>query len=247
MFPAAGSSAGRTHQFPNYTHTSIPPSRHSYASPHPIPNRGLEHKLHHILSELQKLDLSLGTFLYELFRIPGSAEKDSWTDEEPVLWHSRSVTVSGFLRGTHGHTPAQVIDLWYRSPYGRPHKDSPEMYTLRSIPYTDIRPVRPALTSFGLQVVAKKLKRDLSDAIKPSSGLQAHIPTKRRPVKPGVPILAWKSLGASTQTTLLDIHSTNQRILLELLVHIVTPGDSTGEDRKNRPILLVSRRVLLLT
>ncbi|KAJ3835052.1 hypothetical protein F5878DRAFT_543819 [Lentinula raphanica] len=115
--------------------------------------------------------------MYHIFHTPSSSEKDNWTDEDQKSFESRAAVVSSFLQGRSTHTVADIVNLWIGHPYGTKEKDSEEMFSLASTRhYTTVRAVRPALTSFAVQVVQKQLRNQMREAVKPASGLHTFQP-----------------------------------------------------------------------
>jgi hypothetical protein len=68
-----------------------------------------------------------------------------------------------------------VIDAWFQDPDGCISSSLAEGYLMYSmkIPYTEIQSIRPALTTFAVQVVGKWLTWETQHAVKPTSGLHA--------------------------------------------------------------------------
>ena len=129
----------------------------------------------------------------------------------PLRDQRRAAIVSRFLQGKLSRTPAHILELWMQHPYGRPHKDSPEMFSFSAVrPYTSILPIRPALSSFAVQVVERELISQARAAVKPAAGLHVHIPTDKQPTKPGVPCVDWQNLGSHTHNTIAQIHQKHQ-------------------------------------
>ena len=147
-------------------------------SPNGTESVSVEHKLHLILQYCKHVGLPFQEFLYEVFHTPTTSEREQWNEEDRSSFRWRAAIVSRFLRGEYPRTPAKILDLWIRHPYGRPHKDSSEMFSFASsTPYTTIGPVRPALTSFAVQLVSCELLSQARRAVRPDSGLYVHIPS----------------------------------------------------------------------
>lgn len=204
-----------------------------------MPVISLEDKISRVLLLCRQLELPFHTFIYEVFRTPTSSEKSDWTEDDSARFRKRAAIVSRFLRGRSAHTPAEVLDLWMRHPYGRVSKASSEMFSFAtSHPYQEIRPVRPALTSFAVQVVQQELLTQARNAVEPSSGLHVHIPTQKTPIKPGVPTIDWRNIGVHTHDTIAGIHQEHQPLLWGLLSAVASPDvyRLAGIDRERRPI-----------
>ncbi|KAJ6472324.1 hypothetical protein C8R47DRAFT_1324704 [Mycena vitilis] len=109
-------------------------------------------KMHTILDTIQAQGWSLGEFMYNIFRSTGREAKPSQTHAQMV---------SAFLAGRGKFKPSGILTCWMKSSDGVLPADSPHLAQMYSadIPYTEIGPVRPALTSFALQTVGKFLAR----------------------------------------------------------------------------------------
>ncbi|KAJ6631592.1 hypothetical protein B0H10DRAFT_1938439 [Mycena sp. CBHHK59/15] len=89
--------------------------------------------------------------------------------------------VSGVLGGRAKYTPSDILTCWMASPDGVLPVHSPrlaDMFSTRKM-YTDIGPVRPALTSFALQTVGKFVAQRAEQAVQVSSGLHASVTSNR--------------------------------------------------------------------
>ncbi|KAK1234278.1 hypothetical protein PQX77_002521 [Marasmius sp. AFHP31] len=202
-----------------------------------IEHMSVEERLHHTMSFARRMGFPLQELIYELFRTPTDSEKEAWQDKDHIYFRSRAATVSKWLRGETNRTPAQTLKQWVQHPYGRRHKDSPDMFSLNT-PYEEINSIRPALTSFGAQVVQRELVSQARKAVKPSSGLHVHIPTKKNPVKQGVSNLDWRHFGVNLHQTVARIHRLTQGLLWDLLAAVATPDRQKNrkEKRKYRPV-----------
>ncbi|KAJ7805931.1 hypothetical protein B0H14DRAFT_2526395 [Mycena olivaceomarginata] len=122
-----------------------------------------------VLNTIRGQGWTLGAFLFKLFQA-----KDE-NDTQRSNQHAQMV--SKFLRGDGDHTPSDIIACWMKSPYGvvaSGSRESEEMYST-TIPYTAIRSVRPALTSFALQTMGEHLARG-SETISVVGGiLESHL------------------------------------------------------------------------
>ncbi|KAF9050825.1 hypothetical protein BDZ89DRAFT_593109 [Hymenopellis radicata] len=202
----------------------------------------LEHRLWLMDKRAKELGFgTLGELFFQIFRDPDEGEKQTWGDVEKDCFLSRSNATSKFLRGECARTPADIMQLWWTSPYGARHRDCPEMFSSRAaLLYTTIRPVRPAMSSFAMQIVEERVVEQARTAVKPESGLHVHIPTKKRPVKAGVEVVDWRRLGKETHSTVARLHRRHQPILWALLTAAATPAAYKGKSsRENRPIDLV--------
>ncbi|KAL1658988.1 hypothetical protein GGF50DRAFT_131359 [Schizophyllum commune] len=157
----------------------------------------------------QKLDLLFWFIKEEL----------NWTLGETLYKSSLHVASRGsemqvkmlthFFAGHDKEFPvSRTLAVWLKHPYGRnpPHD---LMYSLDH-PYTEIRQMRPALTSFSAQLVRQQLVREAEEAIKVKNGLHVSIGKKAREnVKP----LVWDDLGVGTVDHVRAILQKNQPLL----------------------------------
>ncbi|KAJ7690965.1 hypothetical protein B0H17DRAFT_910637, partial [Mycena rosella] len=105
---------------------------------------------------------TLGEFLYNTFQHLGRSGNRS---------QRHAQMVKSFLGGLGTHTPSDILTCWMTSPDGvlpahSPHLD--DMYSTEKF-YTDIRPVRAALTSFALQTVRDFVAHGAETAVHVSS------------------------------------------------------------------------------
>ncbi|KAF5345383.1 hypothetical protein D9757_013381 [Collybiopsis confluens] len=117
---------------------------------------------------------SMNQLVYELFHKPSSTstKKETWVQDDRDAFSSRKATTFSFLCGKSTRSVADILDIWMRYPYGSTDTDSPQMYSLTAqCSYTAIKAVRPALTSFAVQVVQRRLKSQMREAVKHTSGL----------------------------------------------------------------------------
>ncbi|KAF8964938.1 hypothetical protein BDZ97DRAFT_2074991 [Flammula alnicola] len=115
-------------------------------------------------SNREKLDLFFAFLQNELnwtydellFYVYNSTDlKESRSENFTTKWypHQHVAVLQHFLHGCGSFTSARIRNNWLHHPYGRDERESPLMYTT-STSYLDIKPVRPALTSFAAQIVA---------------------------------------------------------------------------------------------
>ncbi|KAF9472792.1 hypothetical protein BDN70DRAFT_937918 [Pholiota conissans] len=121
------------------------------------------------------------------------ASADSRIQKWAVSRESITATLQHFFNGHVDYPPSKIIESWYKHPYGRLERESDEMYSTDT-PYTDIKPVRPALSSFAAQAVLQKLTREADSAIATSSGLHLALSNKPNSTKK----IEWRDIGAMT-------------------------------------------------
>jgi hypothetical protein len=161
----------------------------------------VDKKLNIVFSAITKdAHWTLSEFLYFAFRVKGTKGKK-------ISRSSRHATmVSRFLRGQTRYKVADILAAWTQSPDGRPQssKDGGNMYS-PSTSFLDIKPARPAITSFAVQLIEKQLIRERNIAVRPSNGLHASAKTNS-PDK----ILGWEDVGLTTVADITDILKEHQ-------------------------------------
>ncbi|KAJ3775082.1 hypothetical protein FB446DRAFT_843468 [Lentinula raphanica] len=173
--------------------------------------------------------------MLEMFRPPRPKHTDPHDIE---LYRARSISVSKFLRGETAQTAADFLKIWMCHRAGRHHQASPEMFSSADErPYHEIKPIRPALTSFALQIVASEMVSQAEIAIRPESGLHVHIPSKRQPIKAHVNVVDWSAFSSTTLKTVSSIHQEFQPLIRKVLLLLAARPQS--RNRVNRPVDVV--------
>lgn len=154
------------------------------------------------------------------------------------------MVLSNFFLGRMTHTVLEILDTWICHLYGRPYKDSLEMFSgIKTASFLGIWPVQPVMTSFALQNVTEKLVHDAKHAVSPAGGLHVHIPSKKQPVKSHVKVVDWKDLGSQTQAAISQIHQRHQGTLRYLLKKVAL---RLNHQNVNRPTDLMCIHIMLL-
>ncbi|KAJ7287599.1 hypothetical protein C8J57DRAFT_1048673 [Mycena rebaudengoi] len=200
------------------------------------PRRSESEKLETILDTIKAQGWTLADFLFRVFRVKDSVGNPiSRTQKHAQM-------ASAFLSGRTTHTPADILTFWMTSPDGIVPDNSPQlndMYSTKT-PYSTIRPVRPALTSFALQTVGVHLARGAERAVHASSGLHASVKSKDVTKK-----LKWARIGSETISVVGDIieyHLEAAWYLLDLIAMRKRRKRNGVEEpaRKHRPARGVS-------
>ncbi|KAJ7118583.1 hypothetical protein C8R43DRAFT_901373 [Mycena crocata] len=118
-------------------------------------------KLQITLAVIQDQGWSLGEFLYKIFEHQGRDGSRSQTHAQMV---------KAFLGGRGKYTPSDILTFWMASPDGVLHEHCPDWDNMYSTvtPYAEIGPIRPALTSFALQIVGDFLAHRAEKAVQAS-------------------------------------------------------------------------------
>ena len=147
-----------------------------------------------------------------------------------------------FFNGTGhgGFLAGSIVENWLKHPYGRLHRDSELMYST-TVPYSTIKPIRPALTSFAAQLIESKLVKEAEAAIMTSSGLHVSISAKKSAVRN----IEWTDIGAITMEKTQEIFKAHQPLTWSLILKLASRPprkDSQGvlAIRQKRPPEFVS-------
>lgn len=179
-------------------------------------------KLEQIFQILNEVNWTLSELLYHLFCMKDALGK------EIHRTHQHSKYVSRFLQGDSKYTPGTILELWLHSSDGRGNYDGNLMYSI-SMPYTSIKHVCAALTSFSVQIVGARLVKEACKAVDVNSGLHA---TRKRHTTHRV---EWADVGAATVERVAEIIKLHQP-LTWYYTNIIAGGD---KDRGRRPIEMV--------
>lgn len=175
-------------------------------------------KLSIVLLSITDANWTLSEFLHQLF-----LDK---TERTPT--HIQ--TVSKFLQGDCKFTPGHILKQWDEHSDGRLRGDAGDsMYTL-DVDYSEIKSVRPALSSFAAQKCLGKLSQEARTAVKPESGL--HTTSRRR----GKNQLDWRAFGLSTIESVIAVLQEHAPLAFRFLLEIT--GDSEGTAQR-RPGIMV--------
>ncbi|KAJ7758355.1 hypothetical protein B0H16DRAFT_1821687 [Mycena metata] len=198
------------------------------------PSRTNAQKIELILGTIQTENWTLGYFLYQIFR----AKDNEGGEIHRSSTHSQMVSV--FLAGRSNETVADIIAEWMTHPDGRIPADSANSDLLYSttVPYTDIRPVRAALTSFATQTVGKRVAVEAESAVKLNSGLHVSIGKKHPETK-----LRREDFGEGTIPRVQAVIKEKQPVTLYLFNRIAMrkprKRDGIIIERKTRPAAMV--------
>ncbi|KAG1750427.1 uncharacterized protein EDB91DRAFT_1244005 [Suillus paluster] len=196
-------------------------------------------KLAYILCAIEHVNWTLAEFLYHAFRPPLKGDKSTSRTS------SHAAYVQHFLRGRTKYTPADIIHAWFHSPDGILSENDPELNFMFAItpPYTDLKGVRPALSSFAAQTVKQKLVADIKHAVRPGNGLHVSFaPSESRQSSD------WDDIGSMTVTKIEETLRKEQPLAMVLLEAIATGPQRKhrGKDtqRRIRPVRLVCTHAL---
>ncbi|KAJ6480404.1 hypothetical protein C8R45DRAFT_1155471 [Mycena sanguinolenta] len=170
--------------------------------------RSSAEKIESILESIRDQGWTLGEFLYRVFDHQGRQGSRS---------PSHAQIVSLFLAGRGTYTVSDILSCWMASPDGVLSAHDPNLADMYSTdtPYTEIRPVRAALTSFALQTVGNLLARGAEKAVQASSGLHVSL-TSQDPIKKS----GWLRIGQNTIAFVGDVLEQHLRPAFYLLDRI---------------------------
>ena len=190
------------------------------------------HKLSRFFAFLQDdLEWTYGELLYytTMGKAPGAIRDEIGKSTNTKVVQRNAAIIQHFMNGSGKYGPSQILDNWLKHPYGAHERESQLMYST-SEPYTNIKPVRPALTSFAAQLVEKKLVKEAESAIKPSSGLHISFPKKGK-VAPGN-LIKWPDVGSTTVENTRKIIQEHQPLTWSLIMKISSRPPRTRNNAK---------------
>jgi hypothetical protein len=177
---------------------------------------------------LQDFNWTIGDFLYHAFRV---------RDEKGDIIKSRSEAhakmASRFLTGLCRHTPAHIVEIWVKSPWGIPKKGHQERDAMFSTEhdFRTLKAARPGLTSFAVQIVREQLEKDIRRAVQKASGLHTFTTGARK--------ISEENYGAQTFTETMEILKQHQPLAWNLMVNLAMPHSPRKENvaviQRNRP------------
>lgn len=135
-----------------------------------------------------------------------------------------------FFHGRGTFTTAHILHNWLHHPYGRDGRLSPLMFT-SDTPYNKIGPVRPAITSFATQIVAKRMSLEAEEAVKLSSGLHVSVSSKDSPDM----LISWPNIGSATFEHTKNIIKKLQPLTWALVINTAVRRKKNIMTRKTRP------------
>jgi hypothetical protein len=196
--------------------------------------RSAKEKVKLILESIQDQGWTLGEFLHQIFDHQGRDGSRSQTHAQMVR---------SFLGGYGKYAPSDILTCWMTSPDGILAAYDPNLAKMYSsdTPYTEIGPVRPALTSFALQTIGNYLARGAETAVHSSSGLHVSVTSQNAVKKSG-----WLRIGQNTIPFVADILKHHLRPAFYLLERIAmrkprTRNGIVDAPRKHRPTTGVFR------
>ncbi|TFY81281.1 hypothetical protein EWM64_g2735 [Hericium alpestre] len=215
------------------TPDSEQPSARQYRTP--------KAKIDLIFKALKDVHWSLADFLHYI-----SEEKlrDQRGKDVPRS-KSCSQALKMFLEGKDNHHPIDIVDAWFWHSYGRPKGEEKEedlMYSI-DVPASDIKGARAAISSFAVQLIAKRLVREADEVVKPSSGLHVIAQSKT-----GKHALDWSRLGPGLFDDVAAILQEHQPLAWHFLSQMASrpPRKQDGEVlvRELRPVSPIITDVL---
>jgi hypothetical protein len=190
------------------------PSRSGGSAPKKYTKRlNIEQKLSIVFDAIDKdAHWSFSKFLYYTFRVKDSDGKKLHRTKQ------HATTVSHFLAGRDKYFISHILASWMQTPDGRPQSsaDDENMYS-PSTPFLDIGPARPAITSFAVQLVGKKLTQEHTVAVRPSSGLHAPVTAKSADKS-----LGWDDVGLTTVADVTEVLKKHQPLIWHYLIQLTT-------------------------
>ncbi|KAJ3002595.1 hypothetical protein NUW54_g5764 [Trametes sanguinea] len=164
--------------------------------------------------------------------------------------HSHAGAIEKFLKGRANYTPANIIELWLKHPDGCITSTEP-LYALTPA-YTEIRPVRQALTAFAAQMVQQRVIEEAEDAVNPENGLHSSRRKVRSAGQAGQEKqrLVWADIGGTTIAEVSDVIRRHQPLTWGLAHAIALrkekPSKVKAARRRRPPDLVVMQAISAL-
>lgn len=129
---------------------------------------------------------------------------------------------SKFLGGFCQHSPAEIVELWVKNPWGIPKKGWWERDFLFSTEkdFHEIKSAGPGITSFAVQIVQEQLDKDIRKSVKKTSGLHTFTT--------GARAISDDNYGAETFEETTAILKESQPLAWNILEKMATPLHNTG-------------------
>jgi hypothetical protein len=127
------------------------------------------------------------------------------------------IIVEKFLSGGGNCSVAELLESWWTTADGSGY-DSGNMYSV-TIPYTQIGPVRSALSSFAAQIVEDQLLQEAETAVQDTSGQHASVTSKNEDAS-----LRWTNIGATLIPTVKIALQTHQPLAFHYMCKIAEPA-----------------------
>ncbi|EGO00057.1 hypothetical protein SERLA73DRAFT_72804 [Serpula lacrymans var. lacrymans S7.3] len=184
----------------------------------PMPRAGSQHKTHQqkiqlILDVIDKqAHWTFARFLHEIFHMKeddGVKILQLWFDHPDGRPHE--------VFRMKEDDSVKILQLWFDHPDGRPKPNqdisSNTMYSPET-PYLEIKPARPALTSFAVQIVDKQLRKEQQKVLQPETGLAVGKQTSEP---------QWVAIGRTTLAKAMQAFKTHQPLLWHYVLLLSSP------------------------
>ena len=165
-------------------------------------------KLDKISDFFKTLGWNTNEFLHHLF-----APKSRTTSRS----RRHGIIVEKFLSGGGNCSVAELLESWWTTADGSGY-DSGNMYSVTT-PYTQIGPVRSALSSFAAQIVEDQLLQEAETAVQDTSGQHASVTSKNEDAS-----LRWTNIGATLIPTVKIALQTHQPLAFHYMCKIAEPA-----------------------
>lgn len=142
-----------------------------------------------IFDLLKELGWTYGEMIYH------TSHKD-WVDQtesgSQSMARRHASIIQHFLHGKTKYKPIDIVDSWYRHPYGAKFEDEHPMFSLRH-EYKTIQPVQPAISSFAAHIITTHLIKGAKRAVKTTSGL--HVAVSKKKGRSKEASITWNDIG----------------------------------------------------
>jgi hypothetical protein len=167
----------------------------------------VQDKLDKVFDFFKSLGWNTNEFLHHFF-----------TRKDRKIPRSRrhGIIIENFLSGSGGCSVAELLENWWTTADGCGY-DCGNMYSV-TLPYTQIGPVRAALSSFAAQIIEAELLQEAQVAVQDTSGL--HAPVNSDADDDSV---EWADIGATLIPTVKITLKTHQPLMFHYMLKIAEP------------------------
>ena len=177
--------------------------------------------LHEIFRVLRSANWTAGDLLHYLFYVETG-------EKEIQRSHTHAAYVQHYLTGKTKHHPSEILDAWLKSPDGHIPNYSQHQYNMYDLDvlYLEIKAMHPAITSFAVQVVRKKLVIEVNTAVGANGGLQVKTLGRSAEEKQ---VVKWDDISHLTVESVKQTIHTHQ-LLMYCLCYVIAMSKQMVKD-----------------
>lgn len=180
-----------------------------------------------ILEQMSDLNLSLGEFLYEVFRVKDVAKTPSSRDQRHESF------VAKFLKGQSTYSLGDIVRLIMQHRSAQASRGSNAWNDRFSFtkPSCDITMAEPYMTTFALELVGKRLLSEMRNVARGSSGLHGSSRGGKGRAK-----LHWSDISPMTVETVAKVFREKAPLTSYIMLQLASPRPTANQygDRATR-------------